>query len=396
MNGKNQQDAYIISATRTPIGSFGGTLKNTTATELASLIIKSVVDKAKIAESAVDIVYMGNCFDPIANNIARISSVKAGIPIEKPGITISSTCGSGMQAIICGVQAIRDGSADIIVSGGVESMSTAPFISTTNRWGQRLRHSEMIDLVWKAMQEYPLGVGMGLTAENVAERDNISREEQDKLALTSQNRAIRAIKEGKFKEEITPVKIPQRKGDIKIFDTDEHPRDGLTLDDLASLPPVFKKGGSVTAGNSSGINDGAAAVVIISGNKAKEMGIKPLARILNYSVVGVDPNYMGDGPVPATKKVLKKAGINLNNIDLIELNEAFASTYISCEKALELNRNITNVNGSGIALGHPVGCTGCRIVVTLIHEMKRRKLNLGLATLCAGGGQGFAMILEGV
>jgi acetyl-CoA C-acetyltransferase len=244
------------------------------------------------------------------------------------------------------------------------------------------------------MQEYPIGAGMGLTAENVAERDRISRKDQDELALTSHTRAVEAIRKGHFNDEITPVEIHGRKGEMGIFDTDEHPREGLTKEKLATLPAAFKEGGTVTAGSSSGINDGAAAVVLMSGEKVKELGIKPMAQLLGATVVGVDPNYMGDGPVPATKKVLRKTGLTLKDIDLVELNEAFAAQYLSCERALGLDREITNVNGSGIALGHPVGSTGCRLIVTLIYEMKKRDVDLGLATLCAGGGQGFGMVVE--
>lgn len=390
-----EKDVFIVGGTRTPIGDFGGSLRDISSTDLAILVIQSVLERSGVGRENVDLVFMGNCFDPLANNIARISSVKAGLPVEVPGVSVTATCGSGMQAVASGFRAIKDGEADVVLAGGVESMSTAPFVSTTSRWGQRLRHTELFDLVWKGMQEYPLGAGMGLTAENVAERDGISREDQDELALTSQNRAAEAIREGKFREEITPVKIPRRNGDANIVDRDEHPRDGLTMEQLAKLPPAFKKGGCVTAGNSSGINDGAAAVVLMSGNKVKEMGITPMGRIVGTTVVGVSPDYMGDGPVPATRKILKKTGLTLNDIGLVEVNEAFAAPYLSCERALPLDREITNVNGSGIALGHPVGCTGCRIIVTLLHEMKRRNVTYGLATLCAGGGQGFATILEG-
>jgi acetyl-CoA C-acetyltransferase len=301
-----------------------------------------------------------------------------------------------MQAIICGIQAIRDGDVDVVIAGGVESMSNAPYILTTTRWGQRLQHGQLIDMLWRAMQESPIGTGMGLTAENLAERYGISREEQDKFALLSQQRACKAIQEGRFIEEITPVVVPLKMGEAKIVDTDEHPRPDATLEKLAKLSPAFKKDGTVTAGNSSGLNDAAAATVLMSKEKAKEMGLKPMAKILGYAIVGVDPFYMGIGPVPATKKVLSKAGLSLKDIQLIEINEAFAAQYLSCEKELGLDRDIVNVNGNGIALGHPVGATGCRLVVTLIHEMTKRDLTLGLATLCVGGGLGFSMIVEKV
>jgi acetyl-CoA C-acetyltransferase len=244
------------------------------------------------------------------------------------------------------------------------------------------------------MQEYPIGGGMGMTAENLAEKYGISREDQDRFSLLSQQRAYKAIQEARFRDEITPVAIPQKKGEVKIVDTDEHPRPDISLEKLAKLTPAFKKNGTVTAGNSSGINDAAASVVLMAKEKAKEMGLKPLARILNYAIVGVDPAYMGMGPVPATQKVLKKAGLSLDDIQLVEMNEAFAAQYLYCERELGLNREMVNVNGSGIALGHPVGATGCRLVVTLLYEMAKRNLHLGLATLCAGGGMGFAMVIE--
>ena len=389
-----EKEIFIVGATRTPIGDFGGSLKKFSATDLAVWVMQSVLKRSNVDPRDIGLVFFGNCFDPLANNIARIAAVKAGLPLEVPGIAVSSTCGSGMQAVASGFRSIRDGEVDVVLAGGVESMSNAPYVSQTQRWGQRLRHAELYDLVWKSMQEYPLGMGMGMTAENVAERDGISREDQDALALTSQSRAVQAIRDGKFKEEITPVLIPQRKGDPKVVDTDEHPRDGLTLEKLAQLGAAFKKGGCVTAGNSSGINDGAAAVILMSGEKVRELGLQPMARIVETAVVGVDPDYMGDGPVPATRKVLEKSGVSLGDVGLFEVNEAFASQYLSCERALGLDREITNVNGSGIALGHPVGCSGCRLIVTLLYEMKRRDVRYGLASLCAGGGQGFATLVE--
>ena len=390
------RDVVIASATRTPIGDFGGSLKDVSATSLAMAVIDSSLQKAGIEKKVVEQVIMGNCFEPLDQNVARIAAVKCGLPLETPGFTIVVNCASGMQAIICGTQAIRDGDVDVVISGGVESMSNAPYILTTTRWGQRLQHGQMIDMLWRAMQEYPIGAGMGLTAENLAERYAISREEQDKFSLLSQQRACKAIREGRFKDEITPVFIPQKKEEAKVVDTDEHPRPDATFEKLAKLPPAFKKDGTVTAGNSSGINDAAAVAILMSKEKAREMGLKPLAKILGYAIVGVDPSYMGIGPVSATKKVLTKVGLSLKDIQLIEINEAFAAQYLACEKELGLNREIVNVNGSGIALGHPVGATGCRLVVTLIHEMAKRDLTLGLATLCVGGGLGFSMIVERV
>jgi acetyl-CoA C-acetyltransferase len=388
------KDVVIVSATRTPIGDFGGSLKEVSATSLAIAVIQSSLQRAGIEKKVVEQVIMGNCFEPLDQNVARIAAVKSGLPLETPGFTIVVNCASAMQAIICGAQAIRDGDVDAVITGGVESMSNAPYILTTTRWGQRLQHGQLIDMLWKAMQEYPIGAGMGLTAENLAEKYGISREEQDKFSLFSQQRASKAVREGRFEDEITPVSIPQKKGETKIVDTDEHPRPDVTLEKLAKLPPAFKKDGTVTAGNSSGLNDAAAVTVLMSKEKAKEVGLKPLAKILGYAIVGVDPSYMGIGPVPATQKVLSKTGLSLKNIQLIEINEAFAAQYLSCERELGLNRDIVNVNGSGIALGHPVGATGCRLVVTLIHEMAKRNLTLGLATLCVGGGLGFAMVIE--
>jgi acetyl-CoA C-acetyltransferase len=388
------RDVVIVSATRTPIGDFGGSLKEVSATSLAIAVIQSSLQRAGIEKKVVEQVIMGNCFEPLDQNVARIAAVKSGLPLETPGFTIVVNCASAMQAIICGTQAIRDGDVDAVITGGVESMSNAPYILTTTRWGQRLQHGQLIDMLWRAMQEYPIGAGMGLTAENLAEKYGISREEQDKFSLFSQQRASKAVREGRFKDEITPVLIPQKKGEAKIVDTDEHPRPDVTLEKLAKLPPAFKKDGTVTAGNSSGLNDAAAVTVLMSKEKAKEVGLKPLAKILGYAIVGVDPSYMGIGPVPATKKVLNKTGLSLKDIQLIEINEAFAAQYLSCERELGFNRDIVNVNGSGIALGHPVGATGCRLVVTLIHEMAKRNLTLGLATLCVGGGLGFAVVIE--
>ncbi len=388
------RDVVIVSATRTPIGDFGGSLKDVSALSMTMRVIESSLDRVGLEKKVVEQVIMGNCFEPLDQNVARIAAVKCGLPLETPGFTIVVNCASAMQAMICGTQAIRDGDVSTVIAGGVESMSNAPYILTTTRWGQRLQHGQLIDMLWKAMQEYPIGAGMGLTAENLAEKYKIPREEQDRFSFLSQQRACQAVQSGRFKDEITPVLIPQKKGEPKVVDTDEHPRPDVTLEKLSKLPSAFKKDGTVTAGNSSGLNDAAAATVLMSGEKAKEMGLKPLAKVLGYAIVGVDPSYMGIGPVPATKKVLSKAGLSLKDIQLIEINEAFAAQYLACERELGLNREIVNVNGSGIALGHPVGATGCRLVVTLIHEMKKRDLTFGLATLCVGGGLGFAMVIE--
>jgi len=388
------KDVVIVGATRTPIGTFGGALRDMKAIELSQFIIESIIRRTGIEKNVVDQVIMGNCFEPIDHNVARIGLVKAGLPVETTAFHIVATCGSGMQAIMSGVQSIRDDNADCVIAGGVESMSTAPYLLPTARWGFRLQHHMAVDMIWKSMQEHPIGGGMGLTAENLAEKYHIPREEQDAFALRSQQNAARAIREGRFKDEISPVPIPQRKGEPKMFDTDEHPKPDMTMEKLAALPPAFKKDGTVTAGNACGINDAAAAVILMTTEKARELGLPPRARIASYAVAGVDPAYMGIGPVPATRKALKRAGLNLDDIGLIEINEAFAAQYLACERDMGWNRDIVNVNGSGISLGHPVGCTGARLVVTLLYEMEKRGLHRGLATLCAGGGQGFSTIIE--
>ncbi len=388
------KEVVVVGATRTPIGSFGGGLRDQSAVSLAGTILDALPAQAGIEKSVVERVIFGNCFAPLDQNVARIASVKSGFPIETTGFQIVGTCGSAMQAIICGVQSIRDGEVQTLIAGGAESMSSAPYLLTTARWGQRLQHGQMVDLLWRGMQEYPIGDGMGMTAENLAEKYHISREEQDRFALLSHERACRAIEEGRFGDEITKVVLAQRRGSPRIVDGDEHPKADVTLAKLANLPAAFKEGGTVTAGNSCGLNDAAAALVMTAADRAKELGLKPLCKIVSYAVAGVDPSFMGIGPVPATRLALKKAGMRMEDVELIEVNEAFAAQYLACEREMGWNRDIVNVNGGGIALGHPVGATGARIVVTLVHEMAKRDLSVGLATLCAGGGQGFAVIVE--
>jgi acetyl-CoA C-acetyltransferase len=322
----------------------------------------------------------------------RLAALKAGLPIQVPGVTIQRNCASGMQAIVYAAQQIMLGDMDIAVAGGVEIMSRVPYTVDKARWGIRLQHATLADGVWDGLTDSWSGLIMGLTAENLAEKYHITREEQDTIALKSHNCAEKAIKEGKFKEEIIPVEIKGKKGSVTLFEQDEHVRMGLTMEQLASLKPSFKKDGTVTAGNASGINDAACAVVLMSEKEANRRGLEPLGRLVSYAVAGVEPELMGYGPVPATKKALEKAKMKLDDIELIELNEAFAAQYLACEKLLGLNRDITNVNGSGIALGHPVGCTGARIVLSLLNEMKRRNLKYGLATLCVGGGMGMTTI----
>jgi len=398
---KNGQEVVIVSGARTPIGDFGGLLKDFRATQLAAITIEEAIERIHLPKDQIEDSIFGCCIQNTDEiTVGRIAAQLAGLPDTIPGVTIHRQCTSSMQALVYGAQQILLGDAEIILVGGTESMSNTPFTLKTVRWGARLRHGEMTDALWDALYAGSGILGkpmiMGSTGENLAEKYNITRQEQDELALTSQHRAVKAIKEGRFKEEIVPVPIPQKKGPPKIFDTDEHPRDGLTMEDLARLEPVFKKDGTVTVGNASGINDGACAAILMSRKKAEKLGLEPLAklRMPGYAVVGVDPRYMGYAPIPATEIALQKAGLTLKDIELIECNEAFAAQYLTCEKLLGWDREIANVNGSGIALGHPVGMTGLRIVITLIYEMRRRGLKKGLATLCGGGGQGMAVILE--
>ena len=389
-----EREIVIVGATRTPIGDFGGTLKEVPPLDLAQHVIKEVLARAKTQPEQINKVIFGCCFGPIEQNLARNAAFRAGIPKEAPGFTINSTCGSSLQAIISATQSISCGESDVVLAGGVESMSNAPYIMPFARWGQRLRHAESCDLVWKGMQEPPIGVGMGLTAENLAEKYKISRHEQDAFALLSHQRAAKAISEGKFADEIAPITLPSRKGKPTVFNTDEHVRPNTSLEDLAKLPPIFKKEGTVTAGNACGMNDAASAVLITHRDKASELGLKPLVRIKAYHVAGVDPDFMGIGPVPAIQGALRKAKLNLNDIERFEINEAFAAQYLACEKELGLDRDKVNVYGNGIALGHPVGATGCRLVVTLLYGMMANGLSLGIASLCAGGGMGFAVVIE--
>ena len=391
------QDVFILSGARTPIGDFGGALKDMLPNELALFPVQEAVKRAGINKSQFDEVILGNCIQRTDEpNVARVVSLKAGFPKEVTAFTVQRQCSSAMQAMVSGAQEIRLGDSDLVLAGGVECMSSSPYVLKSARWGLRLQHGEIKDSVWELLSDPIDHLMMGQTAENLAEKYGITREEQDEIALRSHRNAIGAIKSGQFKEEIIPVIITLKKDKTKVVDTDEHPRDGLTMEDLAKLKPAFMKNGTVTSGNSSGINDGAAAVVLASERKVNELGAKPLARIVSYAVAGVEPKLMGYGPVPAVKKALQKADLTLGDIDLIEVNEAFAAQYLAGEKLLELDRSIVNVNGSGVGLGHPVGCTGARIVVTLLYEMMRRKLRYGLATLCIGGGMGMALIIERV
>ncbi len=398
---KSAQDCVIVAMGRSAIGDFGGTLKDVRAHQLGAQVIEGVLGKVpQVDTSTLDDVILGDCVQcPDEANTARTAALAAGIPHEVPAVTIQRQCSSAMEAMSQGANKIRLGDADLVLTGGVESMSNAFYCLPAARWGARLQHGKMMDSMWELLYSGsglldPPGFIMGQTAENLAQKYDISRQEQDFIAARSHNNAEAAIASGKFKDEIIPITITGRKGKITIFDTDEHIRPGVTEADLGKLKPVFAKDGTVTAGNASGLNDGAAIVLLASRAKAQELGLPILGRVHSSSVAGCDPKIMGWGPVPSTLKLLKKTGVKMSEIELIELNEAFAAQYLACEKGLGLNREITNVNGSGVGLGHPVGCTGARIVISLLNEMKRRDLNLGLATLCVGGGMGMSMLIE--
>ncbi len=389
-------DVVIVSAARTAIGDFGGALKDLKAPDLAAVAMKAAIDRVGIDDfsNQLNDVRFGCCVeDNRYMNVTRIAAIRANIPKEVPAVTMNRVCTSAMEAIVSGMHQIRsDDTQEIILAGGVESMSTIPYLSYDMRWGSRYFDKKMVDGVMEGLKAGGDKL-MGLTAEILAKEFQLTREELDEVALRSHTNALSAIKSGRFKDEIVPIELKTKKGST-IFDTDEHPRE-VTLEKLAKMTPVFKKGGIVTSGNSSGINDGAAAVIIMSQTKADELGVKPIAKIMGYGIGGVEPDRMGLGPVPATKDLFSKVmDYTLDDVQLIEVNEAFAATYLAAERGLGLDRNITNVNGSGIGLGHPVGCTGTRIVVTLLHEMQKRQLSLGLATLCGGGGLGMSLLLS--
>lgn len=390
------KEVVIVSAVRTPIGAFAGTLEKFAGTELGAIVIKEAVKRAGIQPEQVQEVIMGNVLGAaVGQNPARQAAMKAGIPQEVPSWTLNKVCGSGLKSVICAAQAILAGDADIIVAGGMECMSASAYALPKARKGYRMGNDSLIDtMIVDGLTDAFHNIHMGITAENIAEQFNISREEQDNLALRSQNRAEAAIKSGVFNEEIVPVEIPQKKGESIVFSQDEFPRFGTTPETLAKLRPSFKKDGTVTAGNASGINDGAAAVVIMSQEKADELGLPILAKITAWASAGVDPLIMGTGPIPATRKALEKAGLSIAEIDLVEANEAFASQAAIVTQELGLDVEKTNVNGGSIAIGHPIGASGTRILVTLLHELKRRNGHRGLATLCIGGGQGISLIVE--
>ncbi|MBN1037512.1 acetyl-CoA C-acetyltransferase [Clostridium botulinum] len=390
------KEVVIVSAVRTALGSFGGALKTVPAVDLGATVIKEALNRAGVKPEAVEEVIMGNVIQAgLGQNPARQSTLKAGLPNEVPAMTINKVCGSGLRAVSLAAQMIKAGDADIIVAGGMENMSAAPYVLPGARWGQRMGDAKMVDTMikdglWDAFNNYHMGV----TAENIAKQWGLTREEQDAFSAGSQQKAQKAIESGRFKDEIVPVMIPQRKGEPKVFDTDEFPRFGTTKESLGKLKPAFIKDGTVTAGNASGINDGAAAFVVMSAEKAAELGVKPLAKILSYGSKGLDPAIMGYGPFHATKKALEEANLTVADLDLVEANEAFAAQSLAVAKDLGFDMEKVNVNGGAIALGHPVGASGGRILVTLLYEMEKRDAKKGLATLCIGGGMGTALIVE--
>lgn len=390
-------NVVITAGCRTPIGTIGGQFKNLTALDLSVPVIKALVERSHIDPEIIEDVIWGCNYQRTykENNLARVAAIKAGLPVTVPGITVHRNCTSSMSSVQMAYYQIKAGEAKCIMAGGADSMSSAPHMVFGARYGKKFGHLELRDSMWDSLTELGVGPAMGITAENVAERCQISRREQDELALLSQQRAVRAIDTGRFKDEIIPIEISSKKG-AKVIDTDEHPRRDSSIEKLASLKPSFKENGTVTAGNSSGMNDGASGVMMMDEETAKAAGAPVMARIVSVAVSGIEPEIMGLGPVEAVRKALVKAGLSLDDIGLVELNEAFAAQYLGCEKELGLSREITNVNGSGISLGHPVGATGSRLIVTLMHEMKKRNVRYGLAALCAGGGMGTAVIIENI
>ena len=390
------REVVIASAVRTAIGKFGGSLLPLSAPELGAIVIKEALKRANVPGEKVDEVIFGNVLQAgLGQNPARQASIKAGLPIEVPAFTVNKVCGSGLKCVELAAQSILAGDNDIVVAGGMESMSNAPFVTSGKaRWGLRMGDSKLVDVMikdglWDAFNNYH----MGITSENVAEKFGVTREDQDEVSARSQQRAIAAIKSGAFKDEIVPVTIKTKKGET-VFDTDEFPREGTTTEILAKLRPAFKQGGTVTAGNASGLNDGAAALVIMSAEKAQELGIKPMAKILSYASAGVDPAIMGIGPIHASRKALSQAGLEVKDLDLIEAHEAFAAQFVEVGRELNFDPDKVNVNGGAIALGHPIGASGARILVTLLYALKNRDKKLGLATLCIGGGMGTSAVVE--
>lgn len=390
-------DVWIVAGARTPFGSFGGSFVDVSAEKLGVIAAKGALEKAGVEPGQVDNVVMGNVIQSHqgAPYLARHVALRAGVPMETPALTVNRLCGSGLQAVVSGVQSILLGESEIGLVGGAENMSQAPYAVRGARWGARMGDGVLADTLTETLTDRYCGLGMGITAENLAEKYGITREDQDRFALTSQRRAAEAAESGKLAEEIVPVVKKGKKGSVTV-EADEHMRPKTTLEKLAGLKPAFKPDGTVTAGNASGINDGAACLVIASDRAVNRYGLKPMGRVAGWGVAGVDPTIMGIGPVPASRLALKRSDLSLARIDLVEINEAFAAQVLAVEKELDLNREILNVNGGAIALGHPVGASGARILLTLLHELKRRNKKYGLASLCIGGGQGIAMVVEAV
>ncbi len=388
-----QRNVFVVSVVRSAIGDFGGIFRSLSPIHLVAPVIKASIERSGLPMDKIGKVILGNTLSPLNPNIARGAAITCGIPPEVPSFSIHCACASAMQALISGASALMMGEAETALVGGVESMSNAPYILASTRWGQRLRHAQALDMLWWGMQEDPIMGGMGLAADFLAKEYRVTRKEQDELAALSHQRALTAQTEGYFTNQIVPIEVKEG-SKSKVASTDEHPRADATFDKLTKLPPAFSPDGTVTAGNASSINDGAAAIVIATDEACEKYGLKPLAKIGPWSIKAVEPKLTGVAPVPAIQEVIQKAGLTLSDIGLIEMNEAFASYYLACEKELKLDRLRVNVNGSGISLGHPVGATGSRLVVTLIHEMIRRGVNLGVASLCAGGGMGYALLLR--
>jgi len=392
----SSDDVVVLGGCRTPIGSFGGAFKDVTAVDLGAVAVKEAVRRSGARPDQVDEVILGCILQAgLGMNPARQASIRAGIPDSVPAHTVNKVCGSGLKAVMLAAQAVKCADAELVVAGGTESMSGAPYLLPGGRWGQRLGNGPLLDhMIHEGLTDAFHDIHMGITAENIAERYRISREDQDDFAAESQARAQAAIHEGRFKAEIVPVPVPQKKGEASLVDTDEYPRPGTTAEALAKLKPAFTKNGTVTAGNASGINDGAAALVVTTAARARALGALPRARIVSYASAAVDPRVMGIGPVPAVRKALEKAGMGADRIDLFELNEAFAAQSLAVLQELKLDAARVNVNGGAIALGHPIGASGARVLVTLLHALEARGKRVGLAALCIGGGQGVAMVVE--
>lgn len=389
------RSVVIVSACRTPIGALGGAFRSLGALDLTIPVMQALIKRSGLDAALLDDVIWGCNYQKTyrENNLARVAAVKAGLPVTVPGITVHRNCTSSMSSVQLGFYQIMAGEADFIMAGGTEVMSNAPHIVEGARWGKKLGNFEIRDSMWDSLTNLGVGPAMGITAENLAERYGITREEQDELALLSQQRACRAIDEGKFQAEIIPIEVKGKKKTV-LVEQDEYPKRDASLEGLSSLRASFKEGGTVTAGNASGMNDASSGVILASEEKARELGLPILARVLSTATAGVEPDIMGIGPVGAVAKALGKAGLTLQDMERVEINEAFAAQYLACEKELKLNRNITNVNGSGISLGHPVGATGTRIITSLVYELLREKKRYGLASACAGGGMGTAVVLE--